>query len=352
MKSKSHVLVVAALASAFLLSARADPDPTPTPLGAEKAIAPLNHVQVENMQGEHLGSIKDVGIDLPSGRIVEVLVASGGFLGIGARIVAVPPLALHTDGLNKVFRLDVSAAAFKAAPSIDLSTWNDAGQGERVAASYRYFAQEPYFRVEGVADGKTAGRPKAPLGYVGRANKTMGLPVSNLLGEPLGKVGGVTLDIAQGRIRSVIVLASGNGGERSVIPATAFDYTSSRKGLLLDRSKAEYENEPRLVYTAPANGQAGSSVEESYTGPHTSVALEQGSDARDTDRTSAIRKDLRLAKIDTRNIEVGTLDGRVTLRGWVKTEAERVQIGGIAIAASRLELVDNQITVGKPVPAK
>jgi len=47
-------------------------------------------------------------------------------------------------------------------------------------------------------------------------------------------------------------------------------------------------------------------------------------------------------------VDVGTKDGRVTLRGWVESEGDKSRINAIAIAASRLELVDNQLTVGKP----
>ena len=49
-------------------------------------------------------------------------------------------------------------------------------------------------------------------------------------------------------------------------------------------------------------------------------------------------------------MEVGTINDRVTLRGWVNTDEDKRRIGEIAIAASTLkENVDNQITVGKPV---
>ena len=41
----------------------------------------------------------------------------------------------------------------------------------------------------------------------------------------------------------------------------------------------------------------------------------------------------------------------MTLRGWVESVEDQLRIGAIAIAAARLELVDNQITVGKPAAA-
>ena len=44
----------------------------------------------------------------------------------------------------------------------------------------------------------------------------------------------------------------------------------------------------------------------------------------------------------------GTINGRVTLRGWVHIEQDKRRIDEIAVAASRLELVDSQIRVGRP----
>ena len=44
-------------------------------------------------------------------------------------------------------------------------------------------------------------------------------------------------------------------------------------------------------------------------------------------------------------MEVGTFNGRVTLRGSVRSEADRIDIAAIAVGYTRLELVDNQISV-------
>jgi osmotically-inducible protein OsmY len=161
----------------------------------------------------------------------------------------------------------------------------------------------------------------------------------------------MSLDIPRGRILNVVVLAPGNFKTKSVIPAMALSFNSKRDALLLDDTKVAYANEPRYVLTEPAFGNDAYSKEESYEGPHTSVALVQGRSYRDVDRTVRINKDIRTAKISSRHVQVGTIDGRVTLRGWVNTDADKNSIGAIAIADSRLELVDNQITVGKPITA-
>ncbi len=307
------------------------------------------NVQVKNLQDESLGRIKDLGIDLINGRIVEVLVRSDDSLEVGNKVVAVPPLALLPDGLNQVYRLDISAERFKTAAAIDLSKWEEFGRSARVAATYHLFGQETYFFEEGARASTTDSRPKVPLGYVERASKIVDLPVGNRAGEKFGKVWSLTMDIPKGRIRSVIVLAPGNFLTKSVVPAMALSFNPARDALVLDDTKLEYADEPRFVYTAAAFGQDAYSREESYKGPLTSEVLVQGSSYRDIDQTVHINKEIRAAKLNNRHVEVGTINDRVTLRGWVDTNEDKRRIGAIAIAAARLELVDNQIKVGKPV---
>jgi sporulation protein YlmC with PRC-barrel domain len=345
-----HLLAGAVIASAISLSAWAQPEPAKAPVGAEKRLDDFSHIQIKNLQGESLGRITDLGIDLVNGRIVEVLVTSDSSLGVGSKIVAVPPLALIPDQLNEVYQLNVSTEVFKTAPAIDVSKWLDAGRSDRVAVAYRLFGQEPYFLEEGATASKTAERPKVLLGYVERSSKIVHLPVRNLQNERFGTVWSLTLDIPKGRILNVVVLAPGNFQTKSIIPAMVLDFNAKRDTLLLDETKAEFADEPRYVLTAAAFGNDASFKRESLQGPHTSVALEQGSSYRDMDRTVLINKNIRAARINGRNVEVGTINDRVTLRGWVTTEEDKRRIGEIAIAAATLpENVDNQITVGRPV---
>ena len=327
-------------------SAQSDAPPV---LGREKAFTEFTKIKVTNFEDEPLGRIVDLGIDLVNGRIVEVLITADRSLEVGGKIVAVPPGAIIADLSNELYRINVSPEQFKSAAAIELSKWVDAGRSDRVAAAYYHFGQVPYFLEEGQTADPTTKRPRVALGYVERSNKIVGMPVGNLQGENLGKVWSMTLDIAHGRILNVIILAPGNFQTKRVVPAMALRFNPDRDALLLDDTKAEFADEPAYVFTAAAFGQDAYSERESYTGPRTDVALEQGTSYRDIDRTLLINKNIRLAKIDRRHVQVGTFNGRVTLRGWVNNESEKQQINAVAVAAALVELVDDQITVGKPV---
>ena len=72
-----------------------------------------------NMQDEELGKIQDLMLDVAEGRIRYAVLASGGFLGMGDRLFAVPWKALKHDKANKRFMLDVDVERLKNAPGFD-----------------------------------------------------------------------------------------------------------------------------------------------------------------------------------------------------------------------------------------
>ncbi|CAM3139754.1 PRC-barrel domain-containing protein [Rariglobus hedericola] len=344
----TSTVVAAFLACCASLATHAETERPKEDFGPEKTIQDVSHIYIQNLQGEKLGRIKDLGIDLTNGRIIEVFVVSGEFLGMGGKVVAVPPLALVTNMTKAVYYLDVTQEEFKAAPGINLKKWTDYGRSDRVTATYKHFGQEPYFLQPGEVSDRSASRPKVPLGYVQRSSKILRLPVSNLNNEKLGSVASLKLDIDHGTIGNVIVRGPGFDKTKSVISPTALSFNATHTGLLLDDTKEEFANQPQIVVTPAGNGQEASSVEEAYKGPRTSSALEQGRSYADMDRTALITRNLRSARIQGLAVKVGTLDGRITLRGTANSENDKRRAGEVAIAASSIEVVDNQLTVTAP----
>ena len=53
--------------------------------------------RVVNIDGEQLGKIRDIMIDVPNGRIAYAVMSSGGIMGLGDKLFAVPwPSLLRT----------------------------------------------------------------------------------------------------------------------------------------------------------------------------------------------------------------------------------------------------------------
>jgi len=335
-------------------------------------------VEVRNPQDEKLGKIKALALDLEHGRVVEVLVSSGGFLGMGQRIVAVPPKALMFDPIGGtadpaggVYRLNMGQRKFKAAPEFVLSQWAEYCQSRHVAEAYRYCGEEPYFAADGEAS-RSGNTATEPLGYIQRASKLMYLPINNLQNEPLGLVDNFLYDLPRGRVLHVIVVAPGFIKTKRVIPARALRFNAAHDALCMDVSLRAFQDEPRFKWaygehgdvtghyrqetysntTVAANQGVNTrqNVQEGYASDYT--PLMQGSSFADVDRTHriyvAMRADASLSE-NAQGVEVGTLNGRMTLRGHVNTEEGKRAIGAIAAMVGRPENVSNLLEI-RPVP--
>lgn len=78
-----------------------------------------------NEEGEALGEIEDIMLDMRSGRISYAVLSFGGFLGMGQKLFAVPWEALELDTRNKRFVLNVEKGRLKDAPGFDKDQWPD-----------------------------------------------------------------------------------------------------------------------------------------------------------------------------------------------------------------------------------
>jgi hypothetical protein len=217
--------------------------------------------------------VNDLAVDMESGRIVVVILSSGGFLGMNSTLTAVPPCALRDDAADKVLQLDASKEKFAAAPKFDNSKWDEDTQSNQVTQVYGYYGVQPWFvagrdgygnpnldgtfartlprNMDGTINTQGArgmdrahnvetagnleatnnwfstrnpdgtwtreyysnnGRPNhswSQPGYVERAGKLMGTPVKNLQDQDLGKVDNFMVDLSTGRIVAVIISTGG-----------------------------------------------------------------------------------------------------------------------------------------------
>jgi len=122
--------------------------------GAAKA-SDIIGMTVNNYQDEKLGKVSDLAVDVESGRIVQVIVSSGGFLGMNTTLRAVPAGALNQAPTSKVLQLNVSKEKFDAAPKFDTAKWDECTQSNRVTEVYGYYGEAPYFVADQYRYGTT-----------------------------------------------------------------------------------------------------------------------------------------------------------------------------------------------------
>lgn len=100
---------------------------------------------VVNRAGEKLGSVDEIMLDVPMGRIAYAVLSSGGFLGVGDKLFAIPWGALTLDTDNKCFILDVSKERMEQAPGFDKDHWPSLADQSWGANVHKYYVTRPYW---------------------------------------------------------------------------------------------------------------------------------------------------------------------------------------------------------------
>jgi osmotically-inducible protein OsmY len=216
---------------------------------------------VNNPQGEKLGEIKDMLIDMQTGRIVYAVLGAGGFLGLGDKLYAVPPGAFARSADERTFSLRADREMLKTAASFDRNHWPDTAD--------KNFAADAYLD-----------RNRVPA-----ETRTERKDVT----EPAGA--------------EVKAKADDKGVE---IKAHTDDPTRTRSSRVTTESERERQ-----------------------------VSM---------DVQRALTSDTSLSA-HARNLQILTKDGRVTLRGTVKSQAEKDAVEAKAKAVSGVVTVDNQLQV-------
>ncbi len=107
---------------------------------------------VKNLQDEKLGKVENLLVDLSSGRIVAVVISSGGFIGMDNELSAVPPTALRFTASRDGLQLDTSKAMLSSAPHFNANQWPDFTQPDYATGVYRAYNVEPYFATDAAAN--------------------------------------------------------------------------------------------------------------------------------------------------------------------------------------------------------
>jgi sporulation protein YlmC with PRC-barrel domain len=100
---------------------------------------------VVNGAGETIGSVKEIMLDLESGRIAYTVISSGGFLGMSDRLFAVPWNSMSLDAERHAFILDVDKERWEQAPGFDKDNWPDMSDRSWGASVHQYYGVEPYW---------------------------------------------------------------------------------------------------------------------------------------------------------------------------------------------------------------
>jgi len=104
--------------------------------------------QVKNMEGEDLGKVDEIMIDIPSGRVAYAVLSFGGILRMGNKLFAVPWDVLTVDEDQKCFILNVDRAKLENAPGFEKDNWPDMADPAWGTQIYSHYGRRPYWETE------------------------------------------------------------------------------------------------------------------------------------------------------------------------------------------------------------
>lgn len=107
--------------------------------------ATLDGDTVVSADGDDVGKIKEIMLDVRTGHIAYAVLASGGFLGIGGKLLAVPWAMLTLDTSHKRFVLSASSEQVKNAPGFDKDNWPAMADPNWANTVHAYYGRKPYW---------------------------------------------------------------------------------------------------------------------------------------------------------------------------------------------------------------
>jgi sporulation protein YlmC with PRC-barrel domain len=105
----------------------------------------INGDRVKDRNGEDVGKIEDIMIDLESGDVAYAVLSFGGFLGMGDKLFAVPWRALTVNEQEHEFVIDTDKQTLENAPGFDKDNWPDFADPSFATTTHEYYGQEPYW---------------------------------------------------------------------------------------------------------------------------------------------------------------------------------------------------------------
>lgn len=147
---------------------------------------------VRNPQGEKLGEINDLIIDVNNELIHYAILSFGGFMGMGDKLFAYPLNVFRHAMDRDELVLDVDKERLRRAPGFERNRWPDWGSPDYTGSVERHFG--PGARI----------MPK-PNAHLVRASQLMGKNVDDSNGKNAGEIKDVVVSMSSGRVRYAVL---------------------------------------------------------------------------------------------------------------------------------------------------
>jgi sporulation protein YlmC with PRC-barrel domain len=123
--------------------------PTPTgrdTFGNVHAVDKVIGTKVQTSSNTNLGTIKNVVLDLPAGRVLYVILSPTGDLGKDNTVYPLPPMVITKGPDANTFLTGVDSSKLQGAPHFSNDNWPNVADPAFAAQVYQYYGKQPYFQ--------------------------------------------------------------------------------------------------------------------------------------------------------------------------------------------------------------
>ena len=201
---------------------------------------------VVDNQKNKIGKIKDLAIDLKTGHIRYAVMSAGGFLGMGDKLLALPPqrfsinpvqeTVLGFTGDKRVFTLNISPQVIKQSPALTGDNWETALDRQALMNMY----QRAGIRVP--ADVNNTFK-------LSKASTIIGSDIITNQNEDVGKVKDLAVDIEGGRVPYAVLSIGGFAGINDkviAVPTNTLAIGDKKDKLRISSTQDQLKNIPEL----------------------------------------------------------------------------------------------------------
>jgi len=187
--------------------------------------------EVQTTQNQKVGELKDMVVDLESGRVLYGVISAGGFLGVGDELTAVSPGAL--TGVGDRLTIDADKAKLTGAPRFTKDHEAKLSDEQFIKQVYQHFGESVAW--------------EGSFNNVHRVSDLIGMNVKNPSAQGVGEVKDLGIDLKAHRVAFAVLGAGGvlGAGEKLYpMPPNAFTLGSDKKSLVTNIDKEKLANAP------------------------------------------------------------------------------------------------------------
>jgi sporulation protein YlmC with PRC-barrel domain len=252
------IFLAVCLAGALLgtRDASAQTNVVPLPLKARQ----LTGMKVENSDGQRVGTVRNLVLDMRTGELRYVVIGSGGFLGVHATLKLAPSEVMSAaTAKSQTLAVNATARQWNDAPAFKLSSLaslGDPGHAREISRSFKTtqsrasIAATNGLSTTGSENGTNAPEPQLKL-----ASDLIGMRVVNQKQEKIGEV--LNLLVGFGKPRPAFAIISSSRllhrDHQYAVPLRALGFSENDSKLTLNADAATLQLAPpfnQQVWTA------------------------------------------------------------------------------------------------------